>query len=51
MRRTLPILVVLALVFLVVTPAEGGSTAATGCGIKTFAYAGLQADRKANGVY
>jgi hypothetical protein len=50
MRRTLPILFVLALVFLVVTPAEGGNTAATGCGVQTFAYAGLEADRKAHGV-
>ena len=50
MRRSLPILFVLALVFLIVTPAEGGSTAATGCGLQTFAYAGLEADRQAHGV-
>ena len=50
MRRSIPILVVLALVFLVVTPAEGGSSSTTGCGLQPFAYAGLEADKKAHGV-
>ena len=50
MRRSLPILAALCFVFLVASPAEGGSTTATGCGVKTFSYAGLEADNKAHGV-
>jgi hypothetical protein len=50
MRRIIPILVVFVLAVLVAVPAEGGSTTATGCGVQTFAYAGLEADRKAHGV-
>jgi len=50
MRRTIPALAVLFLVFLVVTPAEGGTTSATGCGKAEFSYAGLESDTKAHGV-
>jgi len=50
MRRIVPALGLLLLVFLVVSPAEGGNTSATGCGVKAFSYAGLEADRKAHGV-
>jgi hypothetical protein len=44
------ILGVLAFAATAVTPAEGGSSAATGCGVATFEYAGLQADNKAHGI-
>ena len=49
-RRILPALGVLLLVFLVASPAEGGSSSATGCGVKAFSYAGLESDTKAHGV-
>jgi hypothetical protein len=49
-RRTLATLGILATAFLVATPAEGGSTSADGCGVQTFAYAGLQAINRAHGV-
>jgi hypothetical protein len=49
-RRLAPMFAVLALVFLAVAPAEGGSTHANGCGIQAFSYAGLQASSKAHGV-
>ncbi len=50
MRRSIPVLATLFLIFLVASPAEGGSTQATGCGVQTFAYAGLEANTKAHGV-
>ncbi|HEX4520374.1 MAG TPA: hypothetical protein VH063_12405 [Gaiellaceae bacterium] len=50
MRRTLPILATLFLVFLVAAPAEGGSTTSAACGVQSFAYAGLEASTKAHGV-
>ncbi len=50
MRRILFFLPVLALAALAVSPAEGGSTHATGCGVSTFEYAGLQANNKSHGV-
>ncbi len=50
MRRTIAIIATLCAAFLVASPAEGGSTTATGCGVKPFSYAGLQADDKAHGV-
>ncbi|HEY4348531.1 MAG TPA: hypothetical protein VGM80_13165 [Gaiellaceae bacterium] len=50
MRRTLATLTTLLLVFLVAAPAEGGSAAATGCGVQQFSYAGMQADNKAHGI-
>ena len=50
MRRTIAALGVLLLVFLVAAPAEGGSSSATGCGVKAFSYAGLESDAKAHGV-
>jgi hypothetical protein len=49
-RRLIPALALLLLVFLVAGPAEGGNTSATGCGAKEFSYAGLEADTKAHGV-
>src|SRR5215472_4632915 len=50
MRRVIPALGLLLLVCLVASPAEGGSTSATGCGAKEFSYAGLQSDSTAHGV-
>lgn len=52
MRRSRLILIlgILALAVFAVTPAEGGSTAATGCGVSTFEYAGMQADNKSHGI-
>jgi hypothetical protein len=50
MRRALPTLVTLCLIFLVASPAEGGNAQATGCGVQPFSYAGLQADNTARGV-
>lgn len=50
MHRTILILAVLLLAVLAASPAEGGSAKATGCGVKTYSYAGLQADSKAHGV-
>lgn len=50
MRRAIPIAGLLALVFLVAAPAEGGSTVAIGCGVHPYSYAGMQADSKAHGV-
>jgi hypothetical protein len=50
MRRTLATFATLFLVFLVAAPAEGGSSAATGCGVQAFSYAGLQANNKAHGI-
>jgi hypothetical protein len=49
-RRIVLFLGVLALAVLAVTPAEGGSTHANGCGAESFEYAGLQASNKAHGV-
>ncbi len=53
MRRTLLTITTLStlfLAFLAASPAEGGSSAATGCGVQSFSYAGLQADNKAHGI-
>jgi hypothetical protein len=50
MRRIIPALVLLLLVCLVASPAEGGNTSATGCGVQAFSYAGLQSDSTAHGV-
>lgn len=50
MRRTIPIVGLLALVFLVAAPAEGGSAFSTGCGIRSYSYAGMQAENTAHGV-
>ncbi len=50
MLRSIPILGLLVLVFLVAAPAEGGSAIATGCGVQSYSYAGMQADSKAHGV-
>jgi hypothetical protein len=53
MRRTLATftaLTMLVLGFLVTAPAEGGSSAATGCGVQAFSYAGVQASIKAHGI-
>lgn len=50
MRRAAPLAGLLALVFLVAAPAEGGSTLAIGCGVQPYSYAGVQADSKAHGV-
>jgi hypothetical protein len=49
-RRIVFLLPVLALAALAVSPAEGGSTHANGCGSRTFEYAGLQANRTSHGV-
>jgi hypothetical protein len=48
--RLVAILGILGLAVIVATPAEGGSTAATGCGVPAFEYAGLQADNKSPGI-
>jgi hypothetical protein len=50
MRGTLAILATLLCVFLAAAPAEGGSTAAAGCGVESYSYAGLQASNKAHGI-
>jgi hypothetical protein len=50
MRCISPAIGVLFLVFLVPTPAEGGRSSATGCGMKEFSYAGLESNTKAHGV-
>ena len=50
MRRAIPVLATLFLVFLVAAPADGGSTTAAACGVQSFAYAGLEASTKAHGV-
>jgi hypothetical protein len=50
MRRVIPVLATLSLVFLVAAPAEGGSARSTACGVRSFAYAGLEASTKAHGV-
>jgi hypothetical protein len=48
--RAIAILGILALAVVAATPAEGGSTAATGCGVPTFEYAGIQAANKSHGI-
>jgi len=51
-RRSIPALVLLglfALAFLAASPAEGQGSQGT-CGASSYAYAGLQADRRASGV-
>jgi hypothetical protein len=48
--RLVAILGILALAVVAAAPAEGGSTAATGCGVPTFEYAGLQADSTSHGI-
>ena len=50
MARTFSILAMLTVVFLAVTPAEGGKSNSSACGAKEFAYAGLQAENTAHGV-
>jgi hypothetical protein len=50
MRRLMPALGVCFLAFLVVNPAVGGSTRASGCGVQQYAYAGLESGSKANGI-
>jgi hypothetical protein len=50
MRRSITAIAAFFIVFLVVAPAEGGSNAATGCGVQAFSYAGVQADNLAHGV-
>jgi hypothetical protein len=50
LARIISILSMLCLVFLVVSPAEGGRANAYGCGAKEFSYAGLQSENKAHGV-
>jgi hypothetical protein len=51
MRRVITILGVLTLAVLAaVSPAEGGSTRASGCGVKEFSYAGLEASSTAHGI-
>ena len=53
MRRTLATFIActtLFVAFLVISPAEGGSSAATGCGVQAYSYAGMQASNKAHGI-
>jgi hypothetical protein len=50
MRRSLAILATFLLVFLAAAPAEGGSTAASGCGVTAYSYAGMQGMSKAYGI-
>ena len=50
MGRIVAALGLLLLACLVASPAEGGNTSATGCGVKEFSYAGLQSDSTAHGV-
>ena len=49
-KHTARLVVVLCLVFLAASPAQGGGSKASGCGVSAFSYAGLQSDRKAHGV-
>jgi hypothetical protein len=50
LSRTIWILTMFCLVFLVASPAEGGPSNSSGCGAKEFSYAGLQSENKAHGV-
>ena len=50
MARIFSILTLFTVVFLAVSPAEGGKTSSSACGAKEFAYAGLQAENTAHGV-
>ena len=50
MARILSILALFSVVFLAVSPAEGGKTNSSACGAKEFAYAGLQSESIAHGV-
>src|SRR5215211_1622431 len=50
LSRTIWILTMLCLVFLVASPAEGGQSNSSACGAKEFSYAGLQSENKAHGV-
>jgi hypothetical protein len=50
MRRAIPVLGAFVLVFLVASPAEGGGTRAGSCGLKSYSYAGVQADDRSHGV-
>jgi hypothetical protein len=50
LARTISLLSMLCLVFLVASPAEGGRANAYRCGGKEFSYAGLQSESKAHGV-
>jgi hypothetical protein len=49
-RGTLSAIALISLVFLMASPAEGGSAKANVCGLKPYSYAGLQSDTKAHGV-
>jgi hypothetical protein len=48
--RIISILATLSVVFLAVSPAEGGKSNSNACGAKEFSYAGLQAENTAHGV-
>ena len=50
MARIISILAMLSVVFLAVSPAEGGKSNSTACGAKEFSYAGLQSESTAHGV-
>ena len=50
MARILSILAMFSVVFLAVSPAEGGKSNSNACGAKEFAYAGLQSENIAHGV-
>jgi len=50
LARIISILAMLSVVFLAVSPAEGGKSNSTACGAKEFSYAGLQSESTAHGV-
>jgi hypothetical protein len=50
MRRTIALIASLCSILLVASPAEGGSTRATGCGVQPYSYAGFEADSTAHGI-
>jgi hypothetical protein len=49
-RHWIAIVAMLTLVFLAVSPAEGGRSTPTACGAQEYAYAGLQSDSTAHGI-
>lgn len=49
-RGTLAVLAAFSFVFVGASPAAGGSSRSSACGVKTYSYAGLQAQNKAHGV-
>jgi hypothetical protein len=50
LKHAARLVAVLCLAFVAATPAQGGESKASGCGVSPFSYAGLQSNSKAFGV-